>query len=674
MGTIQQVFEFKTKKNPKTSKKNRNQWENVPLASMPPSFDIAIPKSIINALSQSMQAAIQSWDNLSQTVEQMTQNLQRSSCALGGLVDSLKNAQDLADSFAKGNNKTKIYFRQLGLQDKTFIQSESKFLTNLHSALYQVGDSPGLLPNILPSEITIEPKLITGALISSKTPFGGGTILGNASTLFKLEAGMNAGLEKLSNEKQLEEGFSDSKFSSSVLSFTHNSGTTSMFLSSFPKTDFNSLIGRSFTISNSKFNDGNFTIKSIEYKGPTPIGGEKNVLIKYDRSSTSSELSTSGIFTIELTGNTISTEDKIRSILSSRKLLPTANSSSIQRIPVINLVDILIEEQIIGTDPEFLESDREIAIDRLSRIAGKQTKRVGGILMVGQAPDLEALTSKVKMIAGIVESFKPLADNLQTNLLLQELNKTPPPSGIEHSDQPTKFKRLDSQNNVGVLDALQAIKNAVDSGVDKFKLPELFSWKNEEPQPPEGNFNLWRGYSPIDFIPGLNALGKIENEVSSLTGGIMSKTFSSLGSLIQTGQNNLEEGMNQLQGYVQSIHGVTNQLNKAAGDIESYLDKIKFRVGLGPTSMKAKIIGADLNLLSNQQFYDECKKGIRDFSDNNRPTFGNEEETNIWFGIVIFIVGEDRQQLADQLVCVGELLAMDTSSVAVSGNKPRLTL
>lgn len=217
MGNTFQTFEFNTQAIPLAPGKDGAHWENLPVASFPPVFDISFPNSTANAVAQAMSNITASFNGLKETYKGLTQSLQNASCALDGLMESLKNAQFFAKDFADDHNKTTVYVRTIGLDPVGTINSPQTFIKQVRNILNDTGTQPGQIPKVTPAEIPLNSTNIAKTLTSGGTPVdaavGGQTQLGGAlgSALGKLGIDISVGLNLpvLSNDHFFKNGFPD---------------------------------------------------------------------------------------------------------------------------------------------------------------------------------------------------------------------------------------------------------------------------------------------------------------------------------------------------------------------------------------------------------------------------------------------------------------------------------
>jgi hypothetical protein len=169
MPQIFQTFEFTTQSIPLAPGKDGAHWENLPVASFPPVFDISFPNSTANAVAQAMSNISASFNGLKDTYKGLTQSLQNAACSLDDLVSSLKNAQLFAKEFADDHNNTTVYVRTVGLDPVGTINSPQTFIKQVREILNDTGTQPGQLPKITPAEIPLNPSNIANILTSGGT-------------------------------------------------------------------------------------------------------------------------------------------------------------------------------------------------------------------------------------------------------------------------------------------------------------------------------------------------------------------------------------------------------------------------------------------------------------------------------------------------------------------------
>jgi len=372
----------------------------------------------------------------------------------------------------------------------------------------------------------------------------------------------------------------------------------------------------------------------------------------------------------------ISATTKIRSALTSSGLLaPNAPKTA----PVGVIINALTDAGVISGS-----KDISIATERLARLNGSTSSRVGGILLVGQAPDIGQLAAKVTVLANLFEFLKPLADELvitASTQLSQNLTKT----GIGFDSKNIQLDKLNAANNVGVQDAKALTKKS--KSVSSWTMPDLISYANQLPQPGPGNFKAWRSFSIVDLIPGLSFLNKANKQLaSSAVASAIGSLYGDLGSLIESGQQELQEGLNNISESVDRISKLSDSINKGNEIVQNGLNFLKNSFGRGAVKLDAHLIGSKLDLLSNNEFLTEVKKALNNVDDPNRPVFGPSPSqtildtqqgiiaaatnranpapvTRLWFGLIIFVVGKGREDLGNQLRTIAEVLSMDTTPI-----------
>lgn len=718
-------------------------WENLPLASFPPAFDISIPDSFGAALSTAISNIAATFTGMSNTLTTMTQGLQNTACSIGSLVDSLKAAQKMAEDFAKENNSTKIFIRPIGLQPPGTITSQRIFLNAMRTAINDQGTGVGQIPKVVPAEIPLDPKAIADALGS------GGNLAEQFLQGSKLSLGAGisvssgAGLRKLSNDEDFKKGFKVSSVVIPILSIMRESKTSPeikiLLQNGSPVPNPNDLVGKQVTIKNASssnngtfsitgFSDGSATQKLQGGLGKLQSGISKlqkalsPFTIKISNDKGSQQSKAGGELTINIGDITVSAAVKIRTSLTSRGFL---QPNTRKTMPVTQLVDILIADKIIGVtpadgqegspggellEPDALKKERDIAIERLARLTASSNKKVGGIVLVGQAPDLPALAAKVAALSEMMAFLKPLATQLIQATADQAKKAALTPTGVYFDPALVDLAKLDPSKNIGAQDAKSAQKKAEDSGVLEFTMPQLVSLAQSESQPAPSNFNAWRTYSPSDLFPLLSdvfGLGPkipdlegganaFTSNVATATGALFASTFGTVSEMIENGKNSLTDGINTLKNQTKSIEGVVSELNKLNDQMTAGINFLKSQLGKGPLKIDGHLVGAKLDLLSNAEFADAVEACIRDAGDPNRPTFGPpasnsvlDNQSNIistaqglsppkranrlWFGILIFIVGDGREDLGRQMRTMTNLLGMDDSAIDLPP-KPKLTL
>lgn len=726
MSTIDSEFTFTTKSVPQMEGVGGAHWENLPLASFPPSLDISIPDSFGAALTSAVSNLASTFTGMSNTLTTVTQGLQNAACSVGSLVDSLKAAQKMAEDFAKENNNTKIFIRPIGLQPPGTITSQQIFLRDMREALKQTGSGAGQIPKIVPAEIPLDPKAIADALGS------GGGLAENLLQGGKLSAGpvsvsFGAGLRTLSNDVLFKDGFPASSFATSIASIIRESDTSPEIKIVLKDSFFdnpNVLVGKKITITGTAANNGTFTITGFSDGSATQkLGGalgkvqsgisklQQNLspfIIKINNPNGRQQSKADGQVVVQLGNTTVPATVKVRTSLTTGGYLQSTPGAR-KTIPVTTLVDLLIKDKIIGSsadsgelteaEPEVIAKDKNIAIERLARLASPNDKKVGGMVLIGQAPDLPALAAKVTALADMMSFLQPLATQLIQAVAEQSQKAALTPTGIYFDPALVNLAKLDASKNIGKLDADAAAKKAQDSGVLSFTMPSLVSLAKTNPQPAPNNFNAWRTYTPSDLFPLLGAVFGMEDElnvtsganqftsdVASATGAMFASTFGTLSQMIENGQNAVQNGLNTLQSKSKSIDGIVAELNSLNDKITAGINFIKNQLGKGPLKVDAHLIGAKLDLLSNADFADAVEASIKDIADPNRPTFGPpasnsvlDNQSNIistakgiapttrtnrlWFGIIIFIVGEGREDLGRQMRTMSSILGMDDSAI-----------
>lgn len=709
-------FQFKTKPAPQMTGVDGALWEHVPLASFPPSFDITFPSSFTNALSVSLSNIASTFSGFSNTLTGLTQNLQNAACSFNGLIDGLVKAQKMAQDFADANNSSQIYVRPIGLQPAGTITSVDSFLAQVRRALNDTGKGVGQIPRITPAQIPLDPAAIASALggTSSAEQLLDNLGLSGSSSFGVLNVNLGLGLPELSNQDQIKDGFESEDYSTGIAAIIKESVDSPelrVSLRSRPPGNPNDLVGRTVQLAGSvsSANIGTFTITGVSDGGATFQGNEGSLLdvsgfnqiqqgistvqsalslfaLKINNSSGVPQNSAQGTATIDLGGVTIPTRDLIRSALEKRGLL-AANEQRF--LPVTDLVDILIEEEIIGVNPDVFDKDKATAIERIARLVGPTNIKVGGILLVGQAPNLPTLAAKVGAISEILEFLQPAAAQLFETAKQANLNN---PSGINYNQEEVELEQLNSTQNVGVLDAQAAAQVAADSKVLDFTMPELVSYAESVPQPPPDDFNAWRCFSLVDLIPPLGVYNSFEQATKSKVGSAIANGFGTLAGFIEDGQSAVSDGLNNLQSKTKQIDSVVDQMNDLNKKMVDGLNFLKSQIEKNPFKVDGHLIGPRLDLLSNAQYVDSVESALRDVTDPNRPTFGpppvtsavdnqaqiiaqqlgvagTTQQTKLWFGILIFIVGDGRKDLGDQMRSVAELLGMNADKIDLPAKK-----
>lgn len=716
MGQLVQEFDFQTQDAPQIKGVGNAKWEPLPLASLPPSFDVSISGSFTNVISQSIGALADTFTGYASTLQTATQNLQNAACSLGSLVENLKKAQQLALDFASQNNDTKLYVRSIGLQPAGTISNQSQFMIEVKKAVLDVGQNMGKLPKIVPVEVPLEVNAIAEALTAND----GGSIerFLEGTTIGALAIGNQ--LQSLSNNQELINGISSNNYEAQIKQIEKSGQLTRVYLEENPPFNINEALGEKVTISGSDVlsqNAGTFIVKEfkvIDFIDRTimPYGS----FIMVDNSNGKTQFTTTGKIIFRM-GVALSTSSRIRNVLQKEKLL---DKNSRKFLPVIDLVNILVKHQIIGTNKDLLERDKSIAIERISTLVAESSKRVGGLVLIGQAADLPMLAAKITALAQMMEYLKPVAESL-TLQAIQELNRTSSSSGIVFDNSEIDLSKLDPNQNIGVQDSVALEQEVFKSAVLDFEMPELESLVIKEPQPPRNQINVWRKFTPVDLIPSLEVFGKVGKGISTAIGGASTAISSTTGtinqgeryfasatgelfaaanqdlaSLVEKGQQEVETGINNLHGKMNGIKSIIETLNDTNEQISKMTNFLKNQLTKGKFKLDGHIIGAELDLLSNSDFIDAIELSIKDSTDPNRPTFGPpaaqgvydsqqvmlaasggqnrlSKQTRLWFGVLIFIIGENRQDLGRQLSSVVNILSMDDSTIDLSINKPKLS-
>lgn len=690
-------FSFKTKNLPQIKGVAGAHWEKLPLSSFPPVLDISIPGSTANAIAANMSNIANSVKSLNKTLEDITQSVQGLACSIGEFVDSLKGAQNLAEEFAKQNNNTRVYVRQIGLDPVGTINSYSNFIQQTRRALLDTGtDKDFKIPKLVAAEIPLDPKAIASALGSNQTPteqlLGGGT---NTLLQKKLGATISIGLNlpKLSNDIQFQPldkggGFIDkggSALSYEVLSITkidEQVGEITLKTSTISAISENQEI----TIEGTQSNNGSFKLVPNSIKKSLLSSLATNV--RFFNSATIGEIPPFGAkarLIDSLTTIKVSATDKIKHSLEQAGFY---NSPTVPKtITASKLLEILINYNILNTnqDPEGLEKDKSTALERLSKLLTGKTQTLGGFVLVGKAPNIGSLVKKAQALSSLMEWLKPLSEKLATSALAQVVEANP--SGIDFDPTNINLTKLNKDNNVAKKDAEAAKQKIDNSGVKDFELPIL---EGEKIKYPEGKFNIWRKYSPVQLIPGMSALGELDEEltdtIQSSAAAAIAATTGTLGNLIDAGKQKIDSFSNELEQGSYLIDKTVDEINALSDKLVQGMNFLKNLTGAGPTTLEGHLIGQKLLLKTNEEFVLAVEQALNDFSDPNRPTFGpppspnfletqNQlkaalqggvaptNNTTIWFGLLIVIIGRDRQDLGEQMRVIGNLLNMDVTSI-----------
>lgn len=706
-----QTFNFTTKSLPQTKGTDGSHWEKIPLAAFPPSLDLSVSDSFANAVASSVANITDSWNDLNTTLMATTQNLQNLSCSVGTLIDGLQTAQNFAKSFAQKNNNTQIYVRQIGLDPLGTVNSQQTFINQVNQILNDTGTNVGQIPRLTAAQIPLDPVAIANSLGSGGTfiesALGGSTSLGGTAgkALDALGISASAGLDfkKLSNDSSFRNGFSTNSVTYKVISIIKKSATLAEASietnATFPV--------NSFTITNAKnsHNNGTFDIEKNGMVTFTSLGNYITTL-KYKNTLAASELNSTANITVG--GSTkVKASELIKIALEQEKLYGTNVNK--KTISISELLNILIKHNVIGVNPETLEDDKSIAIERLVRIANNNPQRIGGVVFVGKAPNLPALARKAKVLSNTMEWLKPLTDSISASLVASSKNA----SGVSYDPSTLDLSKLDSQSNIARKDAEAAREKVKQTGVlDYTPTPLVTNTEN----PADTNFTAWRHYTPVQLLPSLSFFGvsarSINSGIDSINSGADSRVSSGVGSatsfinnqssalsgglnsLIEKSQSGLQSGMNQLEGLTNVIDSVSNNMNELNKDITNGINFLKNLAGTGPISMEGHLIGSKLTLQSNEEYVKAVESSINDVTDPNRPTFGSSptpstldaqnrirstttgspsvNNTALWFGIVLVVVGKDKKDLGEQLHTLADLLAMNGDAIALPA-KPKLT-
>lgn len=689
-----QQFEFTTKQIPQVKGTDGAHWEKMPLANFPPTLDISIPNSTANAVASAMSNIAQSFSDMNNTLQSITQQLQNAACSIGDIVDSLKNAQLFSDQFANDNNSTNIYVRQIGLDPVGTINTQQDFITKVRAILSDTGNSIGQIPNLVPAEIPLNPSIIANSLRS------GGTLIDNAlggssqllpqgfsnATGIAISAGL--GLGTLSNDINFQPissggGFSSSTISYSVISILKIDATTAE--ATFQTSNS---VQQNFTIQGSAASKNNGSFK-VDPNGVIQVSSLGNTLtrVRYQNPAVVVELSSQATIVFQGTSS-ISASDTIRGALEQDGYFgPTVPKKTAS---VLSVLEILVKHNIIGVNPDQADKDKSIALERLVRLNSQNASRIGGIVLVGRAPNLGSLSRKVQALSQILEWLKPLADRLAASALASATNSA---SGIDFDPTNIDLSKLDSQQNIAKKDVAAAQAKADASGVVDFQMTPLTSNK-DNPSPTE--FNAWRHYKPVQLIPGLSTLGELESgfeaSAESAVSAAINATTGGLAQLVQEGKNSVDTGLKDLAAQGSAIDSLTANINALNDKMVAGLNFLKNQIGVGPISVEGHLIGPKLTLLSNTQYSDAVESALNDITDPNRPTFGPSPSTNVlenqntlnaalqgvpppttstrlWFGLVLVIIGKDRKDLGQQMQTLADLLSMDSSVVDLPKKK-----
>jgi hypothetical protein len=682
MGQIFQTFEFKVQSIPQISGNEGSYWENIPIASFPPVFDISFPNSTANAVAQAMSNITSSFEGLNNTYQALTQSMQDAACSLDDLFNSLKNAMNFADEFSKQNNQTKVYVRTLGLDPVGTINSPQTFINEMKAALLDAGTEVGQIPKLTPAEIPLNANTIANSLKSGGTAVdqllgGGGSlnILGIAS----VSVGLN--LPVLSNDDQFQNGFSDylslpidqisisdpgpnTIANPTPQPLPAQAGTVQLDTTSIPNTFANVKVviaatdvpfsffevGKSITISGAQnaANNGTFTISSSSI-GMAQVSTQQveSIIITYRNSNVGpgNSETPSPAQAAFASGTPISATERIRLALVAEKKLvvgpntgtPLINPSGVTgaqaatkpsskpTIPISELIDILIKHKIIGVNPDKFDQDKQAATERLVQLLAPSSQRIGGFVFVGKAPDLGALVRKVQSLAGIMEWLNPLVQKLITSSLADYQANA---SGIDFDPTGVQLNKLKSQDNVGVKDYLAAKQKIDKSGLlSKEISPLQIIPASENPDP--NNFKAWKAFKPAQLLSGLEVFGTLEDKnaglesnVQGFTSSVIKGSVGALGDLIDSGKNAITTTLQQLESQTNVIDAIANDMNILNSKMVDSLNWLKNKFGTGPLSMDGHLIGPKLNLMSNAEFIQAVEQAVNDYTDPNRPTFG----------------------------------------------------
>jgi hypothetical protein len=710
-GNGQQTFTFTTKQIPQVQGTDGAHWEKVPLASFPPTFDISIPDSTANAVAAAMSNIAASFNGLNNTLQNVTQQVQNAACSIDDLIGSLKAAQAYATQFAGNNNQTNIFVRQIGIDPVGTINSQALFMSQVNAILNDTGFDIGRIPLVVPAEIAIDPVTIANALRSGGTLLekANNTLLGGKSsltastpTLAKLgvSASVGVGLGVLSNDINFQPiskggGFSTSTIAYSAISIIKTDATTAQVTFQTSNT-----VAQNFTIRGSAQaqNNGSFKVQSNGVKQVTRLGNTLTS-VSYQNPSALTETSSSATVVFQGTSAT-SAADTIRTALEQDGYY--GQKVAKKTLPVTVLLQVLVKHNIIGINPDVADKDKSIALERLIKLTAGNSQRIGGIVLVGKAPNIGSLARKVQALGHIMEWMKPLGDKLAFSALSNPVSS---PSGVDFDPTNVELSLLNTKKNVAQLDIESAKKKAKDSGVADYQVPTL---KMNPANPPDTNFQAWRHYKPVQLIPSLlDAMGlptdfigeefdKALAPVQSAIGGAIAGATGALADLIQDGKDGLETGLAHLTAQGNAIDSLVKVINDQNSKMVAGLNFLKNQVGIGPISVEGHIIGGKLTLQSNSSYVDAVQVALNDFTDPNRPTFGPAPSTSVlenqntlkaalqgvappttsttlWFGLVLVVIGKDRQDLGEQLRVLADLLSMDSSVVDLPA-KTKITI
>jgi hypothetical protein len=218
--------------------------------------------------------------------------------------------------------------------------------------------------------------------------------------------------------------------------------------------------------------------------------------------------------------------------------------------------------------------------------------------------------------------------------------------------------------------------------------------KANQDNPPDTDFTAWRHYTPVQLMPSLQVLGKLDDSASTVTSSTLNSIMTStkpLGTLIEESQQGVQSAINQLAGLSSVIDAVSNDMNDLNTQIVDGINLLKNLVGAGPISLEGHLIGSKLDMQSNQEFIEAVNNSLNDATDPNRPTFGaaptsstldvqsqlrlgtsRTSGSTLWFGIVLVIVGKDRSDLGEQLSTLADLFSMSKDSIDMT-TKPTIT-
>lgn len=704
-GLEMKQFVFKTKRLPQSQGVDGTFWEKINYGSIPPSLDISIPDSMGTAISAAISQIGASITGLNSSLLSTTQALQNVACSVGTFADNLKNIQTFADNFAKGQNNTAIYTRAIGLDPLGSIGSQASFLKELQR-IVQDTNSSFPLPRLAEVEIPLDPKGIDGVLgsgdffeqISENLEAGGttGQVLGKAG----ISAFVGSKKRKLSNAINFESlknggGFPSNTISYRILtirsdqSIATRAASPEYLIAYIERTD--DLRVDSITISGARnsLNNGTFQVDR-DFTSYQSFLGQTVIAIRYKNQNGTTEATSEATATFPTEGK-IRSVDAIRIAFEKEKLIKEPGKSALASPKKV--LEVLLKYKIVGVNEDLLEIDKSVALERLSLLAQFGSQRIGGVVLVGKAPSATALAAKLQSVADVIEYLKPLADKIALQAAQLESSK----SGISRDRTEVAPRKLTAQNNTAIRDVEAVRAKIANSGVQQHKPIPLKTFK-ENPAP--GVYDAWRKYTPAQLIPALKTYGVVDldfdDTVGSATSTALSKILEpvgSIGKLLKDGQKQTQTFLNKMESQTEVINNLVEEINELNDLMTQGVNYLKNLVSRSNITLDAHLIGAKLNLATNEEFYTSVTNALNDFSDPNRPTFGPPPSTNflisqnrlrglvggqlndsteLWFGIVLIVVGKDSSDLGEQLRFLANILAMDDSSIAVS-RKPTLT-